>query len=187
MVTAFVVLISLFFKFSLCGESTHGKFLVSVEACMREGRVKRLLTFGEPDNGKTAKISFTGKRDEPGTKFIYENIWTSVRGEKTMEVVLRPSAFPHCILGVNGGNLIIKNATDVNILNDDAFKFVKKRVKLQYIQDSSVVTKDYDIFMTRSRPRSVIKSNKSGIVFLDKAKNWKDCAAWFIVQNLSNS
>ena len=25
-----------------------------------------------------------------------------------MEVVLRPSAFPHCILGVNGGNLIIK-------------------------------------------------------------------------------
>lgn len=42
------------------------------------------------------------------SEFIYENVWTSEGDQRTMEVVLRPSEFPHYLLGVKGGNLIMK-------------------------------------------------------------------------------
>ncbi|XP_067022412.1 uncharacterized protein [Acropora muricata] len=161
------------------------KRLVTIEAFKREGKGGSFLKYGAPDNAKTARMSFTGKRDEPGTKFIYESVWTSEGDQRTMEVVLRPAEFPHYMLGVKGRNLIMKNASDVES-SEKNYKFEKKRVLLQYDEANSLATEHYHIFMTRSRPHSIIKSSKSGRAFLDKTTNWKDCGAWFTVRTVSN-
>ena len=43
------------------------KLLVTIEAFKREGKGGSFLKYGAPDNAETARMSFTGKRDEPGT------------------------------------------------------------------------------------------------------------------------
>ena len=78
-----------------------------------------------------------------------------------------------------------QNASDVE-RSDKHYKFEKKRVLLQYDDANSLVTEYYHIFMTRSRPHSIIKSSKSGRALLDKTTNWKDCGAWFTVRTISN-
>ena len=78
-----------------------------------------------------------------------------------------------------------QNASDVEG-SEKHYKFEMKRVLLQYDEANSLVTEHYHIFMTRSKPHSIIKSSKSGRAFLDKTTNWKDCGAWFTLRTVSN-
>ncbi|XP_015779840.1 PREDICTED: uncharacterized protein LOC107357717 [Acropora digitifera] len=142
-----VSLILIFFLAqSAWGESlAKRKVLVTIEAFKREGKGGSFLKYGAPDNAETARMSFTGKRDEPGTKFIYESVWTSEGDQRTMEVVLRPAEFPHYMLGVKGRNLIMKNASDVESSEKNTnlrrkefcFSITKLTVSLQSITTSS--------------------------------------------------
>lgn len=50
-----------------CEGLAKRKLLVTIEAFKREGKGRSFLKYGAPDNAETARISFTGKRDEPGT------------------------------------------------------------------------------------------------------------------------
>ena len=63
---------------------------------------------------------------------------------------------------------------------DNKWKFEKKKIVMKYFDSDlhSDVDMDYYALMSLSTPRAVIKSNRSGKVFLDKKKNWKDCRAW---------
>ena len=84
-----------------------------------------------------------------------------------------------------------KNASNDNIVysqNSSRVDMVEKncklemrRVTLQYSDssDNSRVSENYEILVFQSKPRAVIKTSRSGRVFLDKGKNWKDSQAWF--------
>lgn len=60
-------------------------------------------------------------------------------------------------------------------------KLETRRVTLQYSDssDNSRASENYEILVFQSKPRAVIKTSRSGSVFLDKEKNWKDSQAWF--------
>ena len=60
-------------------------------------------------------------------------------------------------------------------------KLEKRRVTLQYSDSYSnpkVIREEYAILVFQSRPRVLVKSDRSGKVFFDKWKNWKDSQAW---------
>ena len=63
----------------------------------------------------------------------------------------------------------------------DNCKLEKRRVTLQYSDSYSnpvVIREEYAILVFQSRPRVLVKTDRSGKVFLDKWKNWKDSQAW---------
>ena len=61
-------------------------------------------------------------------------------------------------------------------------KLEKRRVTLQYSDSYSnpkeIREEQYEILVFQSRPRALVKTDRSGKVFLDKWKNWKDSQAW---------
>ena len=60
-------------------------------------------------------------------------------------------------------------------------KLERRRVTLQYSDGYSnlkVMREEYAILVFQSRPRVLVKTDRSGKVFLDKWKNWKDSQAW---------
>ena len=65
-------------------------------------------------------------------------------------------------------------------VTDNKLKFQKRNIAMTYFDSerNSAVSMEYSALMSLSTPRAVIKSNRSGKVFLDKKKNWKDCRAW---------
>lgn len=59
--------VSLLAQSAWCEGLAKRKLLVTIEAFKREGKGRSFLKCGMPDSGETARISFTGKRDERGT------------------------------------------------------------------------------------------------------------------------
>lgn len=161
-------------------------FQVSVQSFQRESKAKRFLTCERPENGKAFRISFTGRKYEPGTKFILERKWTTSRNAEAMQFTLRPARFPDYILVEEEGTLAVKNISSVDPA-ETKYNFQMSRVTLQY-RDAALnrnVTEYYYIIQTRSRLPAVLKSSRSGKVSLDKWKNWKDSRAWFKLQRIS--
>lgn len=160
---------------SQCGSTTPAVFTVTVESMGRQQKAGRFLLVTEKPSGKF-DLSFTGRRGAPGTKFILKMGCSG----RNLVYTLRLSKKPDFILAVENGQLAVKNASVVD-LTDDKFKFEKKKVVMIYTDNdrNSEVQMDYYALMSLSGPRAVIKINrKSGRVFLDKKKNWKECRAW---------
>ena len=63
---------------------------------------------------------------------------------------------------------------------ENSCKLEKRRLTLQYSDsyNNFHVTERYEILVFQSKPHAVIKTSRSGKVFLDKGKNWKDSEAW---------
>ena len=66
-------------------------------------------------------------------------------------------------------------------------KLETRRVTLQYSDSyrNSKVTEEYEILVFQSRPRAVVKTDRSGKVFFDKWRNWKDSQAWITIKDSS--
>ena len=67
-------------------------------------------------------------------------------------------------------------------------KLETRRVILQYsnsYSNSKVTREEYKILVFQSRPRAVVKTDRSGKVFLDKWRNWKDSQAWITIKDSS--
>ena len=78
-------------------------------------------------------------------------------------------------------NLIIHSQNSSAVDTDDNNrKLEMRKITLQYSDSKNelIVKENYYILMFQSRPRAVIKSSKSGNVFMDKWKNWEDSQAW---------
>lgn len=162
-------------------------FQVTVQSFERESKAKRFLTCEWPENGKAFRISFTGRKDAPGTKFILRQKWTTSRKAEAMQFTLQPAGFAVYIrLAEEEGKLVLKNISSVGPAETN-YKFQMSRVTLQY-RDAALnrnVTEYYYIIQTRSRLPTVLKSSRSGKVSLDKWKDWKDSRAWFKLQRIS--
>lgn len=160
---------------SQCGSTKSTEYTVTVESMARQQKAKRFLLITQNLSGEFM-VSFTGRRGASGTKFIHK---MGCSGQN-MVFSLRPSKKPDSILAAENGQLVVKNASTVD-LTDNKFKFEKKRIAMIYTDSdrNSEVQMDYYALMSLSRPQAVIKGNrKSGKVSLDKEKNWRDCRAW---------
>ncbi|PFX20009.1 hypothetical protein AWC38_SpisGene15535 [Stylophora pistillata] len=150
------------------------EFSVTVESMARHQKAKRFLLITENLNGEFS-LSFTGRKGASGTKFICKR---ECSGQNLM-YSFRPSKKPDFILAVENGQLMVKNASTVRDPTDT--KFEKKKIVMTYHDSdrNSEVNMEYDALMSLSGPRAVIRGHhKSGKLFLDKKKNWKDCRAW---------
>lgn len=73
----------------------------------------------------------------------------------------------------------LQNSSTINPV-DNKCKFEKRKITLHY-HDNTInlnAKERYEALMFQSIPRAVMKGSRSGKVFLDKWKNWKDCQAW---------
>lgn len=152
--------------------------IVTVESFERENRGKRFLKTAWDKNTQAFKVSFTGKKEEKETKFIFSSKWISFNQRKTMQLTLRPVVFPNYILAAGKKGLVVKNLSNIDAVEGSSYNFQINTVSLQYDNISAT----YKILRTRTKPLRVLKSSKSGKVFLDKWRDWKDCQAWFKLQ-----
>ncbi|XP_078377314.1 uncharacterized protein LOC144660526 isoform X2 [Oculina patagonica] len=155
------------------------KLTVTLESFARQNRARRFLLMTEKWGEFT--MSFTGRRGQPGTKFI----WTKGCTASNLEFTLHPAGIPDHILVVDKGKLLVKNSSMVD-MDDNNCKLEKRTVTLKYSDsvNNLNVTERYQILVFKSRPPAVIKGSKSGKVFLDKWKNWKDSQAWVKIKEV---
>lgn len=150
---------------------------MTLESLARQNRARRFLRMTEEGNNRFS-LSFNGRQGELGTKFI----WKKKLTVSNMEFTLHSAGNPNYILCVDEGELVVKNSSRADVVKNNC-KLEKRRVSLQYSDSytNSKVTEEYEILVFQSRPRAVVKTDRSGKVFFDKWKNWKDSQAWITI------
>jgi len=148
---------------------------VTLESFARQNRGRRFLQMTEEGNNRFS-LSFTGRQGELGTKFI----WRKKRTVSNVEFTLHSAGIPNYILCADDGKLVIKNSSRADVVEDNC-KLEKRKVTLQYSDNSNVIEEFYEILVFQSRSRAVVKTSRSGKVSLDKWKNWKDSQAWISI------
>lgn len=157
-----------------CRPTDFTEFTVNMESMARQHKAKRFLFITENLSGEFS-LSFTGSRGATGTRFILRRECSG----QNLVYSFKPYKKPDLIIAVEDEKLVVKNASTV-YPTDNKWKFEKKKIVMKYFDSDlhSDVDMDYYALMSLSTPRAVIKSNRSGKVFLDKKKNWKDCRSW---------
>ncbi|XP_058954770.1 uncharacterized protein [Pocillopora verrucosa] len=155
-----------------CRPTDFTEFTVNMESMARQHKAKRFLLITENLSGEFS-LSFTGSRGATGTKFVLRRECSG----QNLVYSFKPYKKPDFIIAVEDEKLVVKSASTVT---DNKLKFQKRNIAMTYFDSdrNSAVSMEYSALMSLSTPRAVIKSNRSGKVFLDKKKNWKDCRAW---------
>lgn len=176
--TALLLTVS-FQLFSWCKVSGKSvTTIVTLEPFVRQNRSKRFLRVTE--SGNEFRLSFTGRKEEQGTKFVLQRYWTGVN----LHFRLRPARMPDHILAEDRGKLLVKNSSTVDPV-DNTSEFEKKTIELKFIIDKVKSPEYYDMLIFGTSHK-VMRCSCSGEVSLGKMKRWKqDWKAWVKMKSIN--
>lgn len=157
-----------------CHPANLIEYRMTIESMTRRHKAKRFLLMTENLSGEF-NLSFTGGDRAPGTEFVLRK---GCPGQN-LGYSFKPFKKPEFIIAVENGQLMVKNASTVD-LTDQKWRFDLKTISVRYSgwDRKSNVKMIYYALASLSTPRAVIKSKRSGKVYLDNKNNLKSCRAW---------